>query len=162
MKNMRVYIWVSLMLLLVAGAISCSSEDSNGDTTAAVTENAAKPKKDVNPNGSSELAKLMRNMYDHGQTVKKQIQDQAPKLDLELFQGIHSATPTDPTVRTPEFEGFANSWQSSMKELGGCAESERPKMFNMMVDNCMSCHATFCPGPQRKIKKLYIPAVQPS
>jgi hypothetical protein len=159
MKKMRIYIWMGLLLVGVAGAISCSSEDASAETQAATT---AKPAKDVNPNGSSELAKLMRNMYDHGQAVKKQIQEQAPKLDLELFQGIHSATPTDPNVRTPEFEGFANSWQTSMKNLGGCAESDRPQMFNMMVDNCMSCHTAFCPGPRMRIKKLYIPVVQPS
>lgn len=148
------------MLMLVAGAISCSGEEVNGSDSADTTEKAAKPKKDVNPNGSSELALLMRNMYDKGLAVKKQIEDQEQKLDIEVFQGIHTATPTDPTVRTEEFDGFANAWQTSMRDLGGCAESERPKMFNMMVDNCMSCHTAFCPGPRMRIKKLYMPVAQ--
>lgn len=159
MKNMRVYWGGILLLMIVAGIISCSSEDTSKDTTLALAEQSGKGK-GANPNAASELAKLMRNMYDKGQAVKKQIQEGEPKLDIDLFQGIHTATATDPTVRTPEFDGFANAWQASMRELGGCQEGERPKMFNMMVDNCMSCHTAFCPGPKMRIKKLYIPVAQ--
>lgn len=28
--------------------------------------------------------------------------------------------------------------------------------FNRMVDQCMNCHTEFCPGPKKRIRKLYL------
>ena len=49
----------------------------------------------VNPNGDSELAILMRDMYDEGMLVKQSIIDgENPELKLN-YDHIHTATPTE-------------------------------------------------------------------
>lgn len=109
----------------------------------------------LNPNGDSELALLMREMFSESDSLRKLVTAGKPLSGLRKYETIHTAIATDPTVRGPIFDGFAAAYIESLKELesGDTASVAR---FNRMVDQCMNCHTQFCPGPKKRIKKLYI------
>ncbi|MCF8257491.1 MAG: hypothetical protein K9J06_08065 [Flavobacteriales bacterium] len=111
--------------------------------------------KDVNPNGSSELAILMREMFDDGERIKAQVQRGEEPTGLRDFAAIHAAIPTDSTVKTLVFTAFAESYLESVRQLEA-DDSTSVYRFNRMVDQCMNCHSEFCPGPKKRIRKLYI------
>ena len=109
----------------------------------------------INPNGDSELALLMREMFEEGERIKQQIENGETPTGLRKFETIHTAIPTDSDASGPVFESFASSYLESIKTLES-SDSASVFKFNQMVDQCMNCHTEFCPGPKRRIKKLYI------
>lgn len=139
---------VALSLLSLAVFSSCGEQRSD-------SEKMVKNEKVVNPNGDSELALLMREMFDEGERIKRQIEAGESPSGLKKFEAIHSAIPTDENASGPVFESFANSYIEAIKALEN-SDSASVFKFNKMVDQCMNCHTEFCPGPKRRIKKLYI------
>jgi len=115
---------------------------------------ACKPKP-LNPNGDSELALLMREMFADGLRIKGQLERGEVPTGLRQFTTIHSAIPTDATVKTAEYTAFANAYLEAARQLEA-QDSLSVFRFNTMVDQCMNCHTAFCPGPKKRIKKLYI------
>ncbi len=140
-----------IMLVAVVIFTSCSSKPETKK------EDCAKPpiKHAINPNGDSELALLMRDMFEESDSLKQLVVDGKQLTGLKKYQDIHSAIPTDPTVTGPVFEAFAEAYISSIKALEN-SDSTSAFKFNKMVDQCMNCHTEFCPGPKKRIKKLYI------
>jgi hypothetical protein len=128
---------------------SCSTPSTKSDGS----ENLKKSV--INPNGDSELALLMRDMFDEGERVKHQVEAGGTPSGLKLFKEIHTAIPTDSNASGPVFESFATAYLNAVMELE-VADSNSVFRFNRMVDQCMDCHSEFCPGPKRRIKKLYI------
>lgn len=118
-------------------------------------EPTTKKKRPINPNGDSELALLMRNMFEESDSLKQLVLEGKSLSGLEKYEDIHSAIPTDPTVTGPVFEAFANAYIESIKTLEN-SDSTSVANFNNMVNQCMNCHTEFCPGPKKRIKKLYI------
>lgn len=109
----------------------------------------------INPNGDSELALLMRNMFEESDSLKNLVLDGKNLSGLQKFEDIHSAVPTDPDVTGPVFEAFAQNYIESIKALE-TSDSSAIFNFNNMIDQCMNCHTEFCPGPKKRIKQLYI------
>ncbi|MGE0637126.1 MAG: hypothetical protein AB7G44_11790 [Bacteroidia bacterium] len=113
--------------------------------------------KPLNPNGDSELALLMRMMNDSTASVKELVeQGKLPEKFPEAFLKIHTAKPTDPTVKTEEFETFADSYVEGLKQLYQSSPSELQTNYNSLVQRCINCHQSVCPGPIKAIKKLKI------
>jgi len=110
----------------------------------------------VSPNNDSELALLMRDMFTDGERIKAQVERGEMPTGLKDFAAIHSAIPTDSTVRGPVFTAFAEAYLESVRQMEA-DDSTSVFRFNRMVDQCMNCHTEFCPGPKKRIKKLYIP-----
>jgi hypothetical protein len=123
---------------------------------ASCTERECKKPQSINPNGDSELALLMRDMFTESDSLKQLIVNGQSLSGLKKYEDIHSAIPTDPTVKGPVFEAFAEAYINSLRELES-DDSNSVFKFNTMVDQCMNCHTEFCPGPKKRIKKLYIP-----
>jgi hypothetical protein len=135
------------LLFLIAGfAFSCSNTEQ---------PNTSGNKRPINPNGDSELALLMRDMFTESDSLKQLVLDGKQLSALKKYQDIHSAIPTDPDASGPVFEAFATAYIESIKALEA-SDSTTVFNFNNMVDQCMNCHTEFCPGPKKRIKKLYI------
>ncbi len=137
------------LLLLSTFLIGCQSDQKIKE------RNSAKTKHPINPNGDSELALLMRDMFEESDSLKQLVADGKSLTGLKKYKDIHSAVPTDPAVKGPVFEAFAQAYVASINELES-ADSASIFKFNSMVDKCMNCHTEFCPGPKKRIKKLYI------
>ena len=113
---------------------------------------------ETNPNGDSELALLMRKMFEDGEDIKALIVNNEGNITEEYIQElerIHTATPTDADVKTPEFEAYTKLMINEANELFS-SDSNRVQGFNNLVNRCIECHQSFCPGPIKRIKKLTI------
>ena len=138
---------------LLASLFFACSENQTEETVCAESKVSA-----INPNGDSELALLMRQMYFDADTIKQQIINNSGNVTDEFIsklEEVHKADPTDPTVKTPEFEAFNKLLISTAK---AAQEDEQNKVtgFNSLVARCIDCHQSFCPGPIVRIKKLEI------
>jgi hypothetical protein len=112
----------------------------------------------INPNGDSELALLMRQMYYDADTIKQRILNDNGNITDEFIaklQQVHTANPTDPTIKTQEFEAFNNFLISTTKSVQEDSNNQMAG-FNTLVARCIDCHQSFCPGPIKRIKKLKI------
>ncbi len=111
----------------------------------------------VNPNGDSELALLMRDMFDNGMLMKEQIQNgKAPQVTFD-YEAILTAHATEPDkVATEEFKTFSETFLHTMRALEKADEEEAPDLYRSMVETCMGCHKILCPGPTRRIVKMRI------
>ncbi|QTN38945.1 hypothetical protein HZ996_07265 [Cryomorphaceae bacterium] len=132
--------------------LSCTSGEKEQSNT-----DASVKKEIVNPNGDSELALLMRQMFDESMAAKNLILDGQPAPDFsDQFVTIHTAQETDSTVRTVEFKALSEVFLTQVERLEEAPAEERIAAHNNMVASCLACHRVYCPGPMVKIKKLKI------
>lgn len=114
-------------------------------------------RKMINPNGDSELAILMRDMFDEGMLVKQSvINGEEPEMKL-AYHHINTATPTvEGKTATIEYELFAKAYEASVERFKNASGADRVSAYQNMVDNCMNCHSSMCRGPMVRIKKMYL------
>lgn len=109
----------------------------------------------VNPNGDSELALLMRKMLSQADSLKIAVQHNKKWQSFpEEFNLILTAKPTDDQTKKPGFNAFAISYLDQLKTLYQSPPSELRKNYNMVINTCISCHEEHCPGPLTVINKL--------
>jgi hypothetical protein len=113
---------------------------------------------EVNPNGTAELAVIMRDMADHSEAMKAAIQKgEALPLQPEILERLKTAERTDKNIDEQVYNSHADAYLAQMSQLYGAAAEERPKYYNATIDACISCHENFCHGPIKRIRKLYLP-----
>lgn len=102
----------------------------------------------------SELAQLMRRMIDEATRAKRQA-ERGAKLGSypRWFDKLHTATPTDPAVRTAEFAGLGRSFTQQATTAYTTTTKDN---YNLMVASCVSCHVKYCPGPLPRIRALQL------
>jgi hypothetical protein len=139
--------------LLVPFFISCSNSEQPIEECSSTKVSA------INPNGDSELALLMRQMYVDADSLKQTIINDQGTISNEFInelEKVHNAIPTDENVKTPEFGAFNKSLVHQAKALQ-TSSVNKTDAFNQLINRCLDCHNSFCPGPIKKIKKLKIP-----
>lgn len=110
---------------------------------------------DLNPNGSSELALLMRSMVLHAETEKKNIADRKPKsVYPKEFEKIYTAVPTNDHMKNEYFDQFADLYLSALKTYHRSSSKDRSENYRNLISACVARHTSHCPGPMVKIKKL--------
>jgi cytochrome c556 len=111
------------------------------------------------PNDTSELSQLMRDMWNDSDLMKKAVlEGKLPDDFRQKFTAIHKAVPTDENTKKENFDAMAQSFIKSMDNIyAQQADKESlTRAFNLMVNQCVACHQTHCPGPIVKIQKLTI------
>ena len=137
--------------LLVPFFISCSNTEKKMESSQQVEPNN-------NPNKDSELTLLMRKMYDDADSIKQSIKSDSGTITddfIKELEEVHTAVPSDPKLSNPTFTAFNNLIITEAKELQA-NEENRAEGFNKLVNRCIDCHKTFCPGPIPRLKKLKI------
>jgi cytochrome c556 len=105
----------------------------------------------------SELASLMRSMYEDNMELKKAIEEgYIPESFPEDFYKIHTANATNPGDINETYKALADKYLQDMERVIQSDEASVRRNFNEMVNTCISCHQIFCQGPIPKIKKLAI------
>lgn len=140
---------IAFFFLIIAIAESCTE----GKKKCSTSENQVQ--KPINPNGDSELALLMRAMFDEAQLIKEQINKGEPitiNLNHEKILTAHATEPEK--AASAEYKAFANLYLQSIKNLESAKPKQMLSIYDNMVENCMSCHKALCPGPIVRIKKL--------
>lgn len=134
------------ILLLFALGVSCSEKECAGN------DSSIQP---LNPNGDSELALLMRAMFDEAGQIKRQIANGEPvrfNLDHEEILTAHATEPEK--AASAEYQAFADVYLQTIEALQTANPAQVKTLYDSMVENCMSCHKALCPGPMVRIKKL--------
>lgn len=153
-----------LLGALVFGLMSCSSATEGDASTDAVviTREIAAEHAVFNPNPSSELAVLMRHMNQMVLMSRDSLAKGVPtKFDLEIFEKLSSAVPSKPEMKDEAFFSYAAAMLASAHTFNNEPEA-RLEAHNNLVQTCLACHQTHCPGPMKRIRKLHIPVEKPS
>ncbi len=140
---------ITCFLLLYSFGISCSEENKPN------SNNNNQVRQPINPNGDTELALLMRAMFEDIQEVKKQIaagDSISLSLDHERILTAHATEPEK--AGSKEYKAFANTYLQALKSIKTVSPSQKIEAYKSLVNNCMTCHQALCPGPIVKIKKL--------
>lgn len=138
----------AIFLILFIVAVSCSSEKKrhmNDDNSFQI----------YNPNGDSELALLMRDMFEEAKRLKEQVAN-GETLTLKLdHQKILTAHATEPDkAASEEYKAFAQTYLQVVEQIKNSDKENASLAYENLVKNCTSCHEALCPGPLVRIKKL--------
>lgn len=142
--------------LLASFFVACSSEEERQLEKSCEADEVEVSA--INPNGDSELALLMRQLYLDTDSIKQLIVNDEGNISDEFIvelNRIHTAVPTDPEVKTDEFKAYNElmiNQANALKETTG----NKKELFNQFVARCIDCHQVVCPGPIKRIKKLVI------
>jgi hypothetical protein len=128
---------------------SCSSTNTS--------QESCKKDGDLNPNGSSELALLMRKMASHLAANRDALKaGKAFIIPPTEIANLLTAQKTDETLDTTIFNAYARIYQQKTKELISAPDSLKIEKHNNLVSTCRDCHSSFCPGPMVVINQLDI------
>jgi cytochrome c556 len=107
----------------------------------------------------SELAILMRQIHKDAKLWRAKIVNGELVTDsVAIYSALVESKPTKPEVKGPAFEGMAANYQSQLDAFLAAEDIDLAKSaYNNLVGACISCHQSYCPGPVKTIKKLYVP-----
>lgn len=147
-----------LVLCFLSAILIIACHEVKRDENQSVKEEAFETKSSLNPNGDSELALLMRDMYKEAEHVKNQIkngEDFKIKLDHEKILSAHATEPEK--AASKEYKNFAKMYLANLDQLQNANSENVEMVFQSLVSSCLSCHQQLCPGPMVRIKKLKLP-----
>jgi hypothetical protein len=138
--------------------VSCQNSTSEAAQTEPSSEQLIEGEKDLDMQETSELALLMRDMYDKNLALKKQIKNgEIPESFPEDFLTIHTAKATEELNET--FDALAKEYIANMQAITQAKNKEEGIIaYNNMIGTCASCHSIYCQGPLAKIKRMKIKA----
>ena len=140
---------IPIVLFFITLAVACSNAEVESESSRIPV------KWYPNPNGDSELALLMRDMYEEALYVKQQVELGKPaniKLDHEKILTAHATEPEK--AASDEYKAFAGVYLQTIEALKKANAEELPDMYNNLVVSCSTCHQALCPGPLARIEKL--------
>lgn len=153
MKQRELLSMNKIIAVIVVGVfISITSYNYNPDWS----NTASADTTDINPNKSSELSLLMRKMYDHAAEARQALANNKKVSYPKSFLAINTATPTDDHTKNEYYTTFADLYLQALDNYESSSDVNRVKSYNNIVNACLACHSSHCPGPVPKIKKLLI------
>lgn len=143
-------IWFAILILVgiftIASCLGDGSEIAEQDI-----------QKNLNPNGDSELALLMRSMQADLEELKRAIKSgEKMELTFDVNQILTAKATVAEDVDTPHYRALGRAFIAAYKAYENAPYSERKTSYEVMVSACMACHEQTCPGPMRRIKNLYL------
>ena len=137
---MKKYLFITLSIITF---LSCSS-----------SKESRNPAVIIDPNPTSEMAQLMREMTIELDKIKIRLQNneilENNCLDFAL---IHEAEVTDISFNKPHIMPMSKAFHYVVNEFN---KEPNIKNYNSIINNCVSCHQLSCQGPLMKINKLTI------
>lgn len=110
---------------------------------------------DLNPNGDSELALMMRDMYDQTMLIKKDVMAGEKPDSLPDYSGLYHAEPTEEGKTSGEaYKLYSDAYLNAMKMFHNAEGQYLEESYSAIVESCKTCHRAMCPGPLVRIRKL--------
>jgi hypothetical protein len=109
----------------------------------------------LNPNGDSELALLMRKMADEFTAMKPTIDEGGEIEAISDYKTIQTATPTKENMIEGGYQSYALGFLLAIEDLENSTQSTQEEAYNAVINACKNCHLETCPGPIRRIEKMY-------
>ncbi len=144
------------LLLVLVGIAACNQEEAKTDDQVK-KKVIVKESSDPDMYEASELAALMRSMYDRNLELGKQIEaGNIPSSFPEDFYTIHSAEATPGMLHdTVFFKNMAAQYLENMKKITEAETKKEAKVaYNDMIMTCAGCHQVYCQGPLPTIRKM--------
>lgn len=114
---------------------------------------------DINPNGSSELAEMMRTMQRDLTAAREAVLAGTPVAPMHArHRKMRCAWPTAASDRNPTFDAFAQGYLANVAALDAAPAEGRAAAFTAVLDACKACHQQSCPGPNTAIDAMRLPA----
>lgn len=106
---------------------------------------------------TSELSKMMEEMYVFNDSIKQQIinKESLSSLPFDLEQ-LHKAEMTNRFERDDNFNKFAEVFKNYQLQLYSTSKDSLKTVYNNTINTCIACHQNSCTGPIPRIKKLLI------
>lgn len=110
---------------------------------------------ELNPNGASELATVMRGMQKDLGTARLAVLDGGAAVApmWPRHRKIRCSWPTSITDRTATFDGLAVNYLAQVRAFD---ERPTPATFDNVLSACRACHDASCPGPIVVIEALRV------
>ena len=137
---MKKYLFITFSIITF---LSCSSSKESRNPTVI-----------IDPNPTSEMARLMREMTIELDEIKIRLEkNETLENNLLDFALIHEAEVTDISFNKPHIMTMSKAFHYVVNEF-----NKEPSIinYNSIVNNCVSCHQLSCQGPLMKINKLTI------
>ena len=142
--------WIVIYIMLALGLFftQCAEKEC--------ADGPALAKSVINPNGDSELALLMRSLFDESMVMRTAIEGgKAPVFSYDPA-AILTAHATEPEkAASPEYKSLGAAYIAAAQALKEASPENRKAYFQGMVHSCVACHEQLCPGPTRKINRLF-------
>lgn len=107
---------------------------------------------ELNPNGASELATLMRRFVSDWQTARAQLKTSTPTPALlPTHRAIRCSWPTDSADRNLIFDEFAVLYLNAVRRFD---EAPSASSYDNALSACQACHQASCGGPLELIESL--------
>ena len=106
----------------------------------------------IDPNPTSEMAQLMRDMTLKLEEIKTAIENKEVLNDNQLdFALIHNQKATDSSFVKPHIKPMSESFAYAIEQFNKKPNSSN---YSTIINNCLSCHQLSCPGPVVRINQL--------
>lgn len=107
---------------------------------------------DINPNGASELAMLMRTFVADWKAARGAVEAGTPlPKRFPVHRKLRCAWPTDAHDRNAAFDALAVSYLEAVKKFDVTPSRET---YEGVLDGCRACHEVTCGGPLEVIEGL--------
>lgn len=113
-------------------------------------------KDSTNPNGTSELALLMREMLANLKVVRSEIEQETSQIALkDDYYRIRCAWPTELSTRNERFDSLGQVMIQTYDQLLEAPLQERKTRYDNVIRSCVACHSQTCRGTLPALKSLY-------
>jgi hypothetical protein len=108
----------------------------------------------TDPNNTSEMALLMRDMFTQLEVIKGKI-EKGENLSFEQldFATIHKQKATDESFLKDGLVPMSKGYSLVVANFNREPTKEK---YKSIVNTCISCHQSLCPGPLERINNLIV------
>ena len=108
----------------------------------------------LDPNETSEMAILMREMFAQLDVIKSKIEAGEDISHEQLqFVAIHKTETTDESFLTEGLTSMSIGFDLIVTSFN---EDQSESNYKSIVNTCISCHQGMCPGPLERIDNLIL------
>ena len=108
----------------------------------------------TDPNDTSEMVLLMRDMFTQLELIKGKIEKGENLSSEQLdFAIIHKQKATDESFLKEGLEPMSKGYSLVVENFNKNPSKEK---YKSIVNTCISCHQSLCPGPLERIDNLIV------
>ena len=108
----------------------------------------------TDPNDTSEMALLMRDMFERMEVIKDKIENNEDLSKEQLsFASIHLQEATDSSFVK---EGLFPMSEGYIRIINQFNNYPSKKNYKSIVNSCINCHISMCPGPLESSDNLIL------
>lgn len=102
------------------------------------------------------LVAMMQDIQQDATQLREQIlRGDTLFTELNVPHTFTAGIPSSPDKNDRNFSELSDAFTQAYEGIA-TSKTSKVEAYNVMIRSCLDCHTTFCPGPIRQIKRLYI------